>query len=143
MRRIRLRLPDATVEARLLDDLAPRTCERLWAVLPLTVTLRNSRWSGESTYAGVPALREVSHQASRTHLPLENPATFMCPGRLYVGAFTGGLGLPYGQAQSRDVGLNTWITEAAATLGDDRAFIAALARVRRAGATELTIERVA
>ena len=142
MRRIRLRLPDASVEARLLEDAAPRASERLWRALPLRVQLRSSRWSGETTFASAPILSDPADQASRVHVPRENARTFMLPGHLYTGAFTGGIGLAYGEAQSRDVGLNTWTTDVAEFVGDSAAFLSALARVRRAGATDLLIERV-
>jgi hypothetical protein len=128
------------ITARLLED-APRMAERLWSALPVETALRQSRWSGESTYASIPELAAPEDQRERTEIPAEHPATFMYPGRMYAGAATGGIGLPYGEAQSRDAGLNTWITEVAELVGDHTAFLAMLARVRREGRKTLRITR--
>jgi hypothetical protein len=141
MKRIWIDVDGVRASARLLESEAPRAAARLWAALPIDTPLRQSRWSGNSTYAAVPELRSEADQPERTDVPAESPATFMCPGHVYAGAATGGVGLPYGEAQSRDIGLNTWITEVAALEGDHAALLAALARVRRDGAKRLRITR--
>lgn len=141
MRRIALRLPRSDVFAR-LNELAPRTTRRLWELLPLRITLRSSRWSGESTFASVAGLIDRDLQPSRTSLPGESPSTFMSPGRLYVGAATGGFGLPYGEAQSRDFGANTWMIHVATIEPEMDAFLAELATIRHAGELALVVRRV-
>ena len=142
MRRIALRLPGIEVRARLHEAAAPRMTSRVWDLLPLRVRLRSSRWSGESTFASVAGLVDRELQPTRTSLPRENPATFMSPGKLYVGAATGGFGLPYGEAQSRDFGSNTWMISVATIESDLDDFIAELATVRRVGELELDVTRI-
>jgi hypothetical protein len=140
MRRIVIDVDGTRVEGLLHED-APRAAGRLWRSLPIEAELRQSRWSGESTYVAVPALLAPEEQPERTDVPVERPATFMLPGRIYAGAATGGLGLPYGEAQSRDVGLNTWITEVGQLVDDHAALLDALARVRQEGPKRLRITR--
>ena len=141
MKRIWVEVDGVRARARLDEETAPRATARLWESLPIETPLRQSRWSGNTTYAALPGLRSEAEQRERTDVPAERPATFMCAGRLYVGMATGGIGLPYGEAQSRDVGLNTWTTEVAAFEGDYAGLIAALARVRQEGVKTVRITR--
>jgi hypothetical protein len=141
MKRILVEIDGTRATARLHEADAPRAVARFWAALPIDTPLRQSRWSGNSTFAAIPALRAEDEQRDRTDVPAERPATFMCPGRLYAGAATGGIGLPYGEAQSRDFGLNTWITEIAEFDGDHAALLTVLARIRRDGAKRMRITR--
>jgi hypothetical protein len=127
------------VRARLFAADAPRAVARFAEALPLAEPLRQSRWSGNSTFVSMPRVRDADLQAERTAIPPERPATFMTPGRLYLGLATGGLGLPYGEAQSRDVGVNTWLVELGELEGDVGPFLERLRRVRREGATRLRI----
>jgi len=141
VRHVLIEVDGARARARLNDEEAPRASARFWEALPIDTPLRQSRWSGNTTYAALPALRSEAEQRERTDVPAERPATFMCAGRLYVGMATGGIGLPYGEAQSRDIGLNTWTTEVAAFDGDYRELMAALRRIRRDGPKTLRITR--
>jgi hypothetical protein len=141
MKRIWIEVDGTRATARLFEADAPRAVARFWAVLPIEAPLRQSRWSGNSTFAAIPALRAEDEQRDRTDVPAERPATFMCRGRIYAGAATGGIGVPYGEAQSRDFGLNTWISEIAEFDGDHAALIATLARIRRDGAKRMRITR--
>lgn len=52
-RRIVLAFPDegVTVEAALLEDQAPQTCEAVWRHLPLTGLARHAIYSGSEVYA--------------------------------------------------------------------------------------------
>lgn len=134
-REIVLEARGARVIARLEEELAPEAAERLWSAFPIRTDLLQSRWSGETTYAVVPELCDPG-------LAVENPATFMCPGTVHLAPSKGNLGLPYGQAQSRDLGGDsTWGTHVATLVGDTRAFFAVLRAIVREGANELTITR--
>jgi hypothetical protein len=140
MDRIQLAVGQAQAIARLYSDAAPRTAALFMAALPVAGVLRQSRWSGPTTFVLIPALRTSILPQQRTTFPEERAATFMCPGRIYVNS--AGLGLPYGAAQSRDVGLNTWLVELGELEGDYGPFLSALRRVRRDGARPLTITRL-
>lgn len=47
MRMVRIELSETVFRARLLDDLAPKTCEALWRALPLLGRAVHAQWSGE------------------------------------------------------------------------------------------------
>ena len=134
-REIVLRVRGVEVIARLEEELAPEGSRRLWEALPIRADLLQSRWSGATTYAFVPELCDPG-------LAVENAATFMYPGTVNLGPSKGNLGLPYGQAQSRDLGGdNTWGTHVATLVGDTGPFFAVLRAIVREGATELNISR--
>jgi hypothetical protein len=134
VRRIVLSAGGVEATAHLEVDLAPRTAELLWRLLPLRATLRQSRWSGETTWVRLPEFVDES-------IPLENPATFMCPGTVHLTPSKGYLGLPYGQAQSRHEGENTWDNVVGLLDEGAEAFLEALRSIRSTGAVELTIRR--
>ena len=48
MRRIQFELDGVIAEAELFEDKAPKTCARLWAVLPIEDRALQTRWSGEA-----------------------------------------------------------------------------------------------
>jgi Protein of unknown function (DUF3830) len=134
-RHIEVEVGGARARAILHDREAPVTAEALWEALPIEGDLLQSRWSGETTFAVVDALR-------RPDLPLENRATFMCPGTIHVGATKGNLGIPYGQAQSRDLGGdNTWGTVVASFVGDAEPLLAVLRTLVETGATPVRLTR--
>ena len=47
---ITVKIGKASFHARLRDDLAPRTCERFRALLPLVQRMAHVRWSGEACW---------------------------------------------------------------------------------------------
>jgi hypothetical protein len=54
MRRLRIRIDGQEVAlADLRDDVAPRTCDAIWAALPITGQLRHCTSSGECVFFGV------------------------------------------------------------------------------------------
>jgi len=80
--------------ARLRRDLAPRSCERLMALLPYAGRLIHARWSGEALWS---PLGEAFLQGPR--LPPENPRDRPRAGEilLYVGGHSEPeLLIPYG-----------------------------------------------
>ena len=142
---VAIRVGETTARARLLREEAPRATARLLAALPIDGLLRHSRWSGEATYASFPDLVDVSLQADGWSLPVEQPASIMALGTLHYGPAKGNLGLPYGQAQSRAMGVgNTWgVHVATVECADLGPYLEALRNVRRQGAVPFTIRRLA
>jgi hypothetical protein len=69
--------------ARLRDDLAPRSCERLKALLPYAGKVIHARWSGEALWSPLAAVMPAD-----LILPRENPRGDPQPGEmlLYAGA---------------------------------------------------------
>jgi len=132
-RRIVLSAGGVTTVARLEHELAPRTAALLLRLLPITATLRQSRWSGESTWVKMPEFLDAD-------IPLENPSTFMCAGTVHLTPSKGYFGLPYGQAQSRHEGVNTWDNVVGNLEDGSEEFLAVLRSIRRTGAVELTID---
>lgn len=63
-----LKLGSESFSARLRQDLAPRSCECLLALLPYKGSLIHARWSGEAMWAPLAAV-----MAPGLVLPLENP----------------------------------------------------------------------
>jgi hypothetical protein len=138
--RVTITVGDVVAVARLLDDEAPRAVRRLLSALPIEGRLRQSRWSGETTYASFAELVDLSLQASGDQPPLESPASIMCSGTLHYGPAKGNLGFAYGQAQSRAVGgANTWGIHVATVEEELGRYLAALRGVRRGGAMDFAI----
>ena len=75
--------PGEDVEARalLLADLAPRTCEAVWAALPVRGQARHAIYSGSEVYLILPKLMR---------LPPENATTRVVPGDVAFGWFAAG-----------------------------------------------------
>jgi hypothetical protein len=72
--------PGENVEARatLLPDLAPQTCEAVWATLPVRGQARHAIYSGSEVYLILPELMR---------LPPENTTTRGLPGDVAFGWF--------------------------------------------------------
>jgi hypothetical protein len=132
---------DVRARLRLMRAEAPRASDRLLAALPIQGQLRQSRWSGETTYASFPELVDLELQADGGAMPVEHPASIMPPGTIHYGPAKGNLGLAYGYAQSRAFGgANTWgIHVATVEPADLEPYIAALRKIRRDGATPFAI----
>jgi hypothetical protein len=82
-RELVIAFPDEDVEARapLLADLAPRTCEAVWAALPVRGQARHAIYSGSEVYLILPELMR---------LPPENATTRVVPGDVAFGWFAAG-----------------------------------------------------
>lgn len=69
-RELVIAFPGEAVEARarLLDDLAPRTCEAVWAALPVRGRARHAIYSGSEVYLILPQLLQVKRENATTRV---------------------------------------------------------------------------
>lgn len=89
-----LKIGSESFLARLRQDLAPRSCECLLALLPYTGSVIHARWSGEALWSPLAAV-----MAPGLVLPLENPKGRPRPGEVLLYAGVGSepeLLIPYG-----------------------------------------------
>lgn len=133
-KRIELEVDDVAVLARLLEDTAPVSVQRIWDALPIDATLRHLRWGGSAAYVLVDAIRDKA-------MPPENRISFGAPATIAYKPEHGELAFSYGQSQARDQFGNGWATELAVLEGDVERFLKLLARTQHEGATQLTIRR--
>ncbi len=99
MRSIRLRFVDGPeVTATLLEDQAPKTCEAIWQLLPLKVSVIHDIWSGRQIFAPLD---------SSPGIPPENLSMYAVPGDLYYYERPAHLdrGRPYGRLEMAEVGI--------------------------------------
>jgi len=99
MRKIELRLDDVVATATLFDEKAPKTCQKIWDLLPVEDRTIHVRWSG----AAWRTEKNYSLQIGE----VENKVTTLTPGdiiyyddprySLYK------IGIAYGQAEWRDM----------------------------------------
>lgn len=97
MRRIRVVVDGVVAEARLFDDLAPKTTQALWDALPIRDRTIQARWSGDAwrTEGNYPLLPEDA--------PVENLAGRLSAGDIiYYPGYKSQLlkiAIAYGQSQ--------------------------------------------
>ena len=126
--------------ARLHVAEAPVASRRLLAALPLECELRQSRWSGETTYFQHPSLVDTGLQRDSRTAPAERPTSIMCPGTVHYGPARGNIGIAYGQSQSRAIGgQNTWGVHVGTIERGLGELLAALRSIRGRGALHVTI----
>jgi hypothetical protein len=135
VKRIELSIEGITAIAVLQEANAPKTVEKLWAVLPIEETLKHVRWSGAAAYILAAPLRDPS-------FPLENAISFYLPGTLNMRPEHGEIAIAYGRAQARDEAGNGWATHLATLEGDASAFLEAVARTHSQGQKQLKMTRV-
>jgi hypothetical protein len=133
-RRIVLEADGVSVVARLLEDAAPNSTQRLWDVLPMDETLRHVRWGGSAAYVLAAAMKDPD-------FPFESRISFYDPNTISLKPQHGELAFSYGQAQARDPKGTGWATPLAVLEGDTTAFLTVLAGTQREGAKRLTIRR--
>jgi hypothetical protein len=137
-RRIRLTLDGAGVLARLLDERAPRTCERLWQILPFTDRVTHSRWAGGRFHTNRHPDLGID---MRDYPRVENPSSFQAPGDVVVFPVNGELAACYAPGAYQWMGLQ-WVASRIAVIeGDMKAFARAIERLQWEGAKELVIAR--
>ncbi|MBI4277414.1 MAG: DUF3830 family protein [Armatimonadetes bacterium] len=147
MRHVVVRFPKQGVQARarLLDDLAPTTCEAIWRHLPLRGTSLHDIWSGRQVFLPLqPPLR----------VEPENCSLYVVPGDLYYYERGPHLdrGRPYGYLELSEIGLvygrdsQPWsprgpkVVNIFATIGDNlEQFAAACEQMIWDGAQDLEI----
>lgn len=125
-----------TVTAKLLEDVAPRTCKAFWDVLPIENDLRHVRWGGNGAYILDRRLRDENL------FPLENQVAFYFPNAISLKPEHGELAFSYGQAQARSLGGNGWASNFAEIVdGDKDAFMKVLNSTQAEGKKPITIRR--
>jgi len=134
VKRIELEAEGVTATARLLEEEAPQTVQRLWEALPIEETLRHVRWGGNAAYVLVRALRDPS-------FPFENRVSFYTPATIALKPQHGELAFSYGQAQARDGRGNGWATHFAVLESGIEPFLTVLQRTQREGGKHLTMRR--
>lgn len=138
MRRITIRLEDVSVVARLLDEDAPVTTQRLWERLPYQDRFTHSIWSGLAVQSNI----HPSLGLDTTRYPvIENPVGFIRSGDVVVMAQNGALTIAYGPTTFRWLGSEWIVTKVAEIEGDITQFAAAAYRMMFEGARPITIAR--
>jgi hypothetical protein len=126
--------------ARLHVEDAPAATRRFVAALPFEGALRQSRWSGETTYVHDPTLVDLALQRDSRAIPSERPRSIMCAGDIHYGPARGNIGLAYGQAQSRAIGgENTWGVHVATVERGLEELVGALRTIRVRGPLRFVI----
>jgi hypothetical protein len=140
-RRIVLRIPEfgASTEVELAERAAPRSCEQLWANLPLETPLMHGRYSGPELFTQ-PGGRQWHWQPVPEHriaypVPGDVVLYFGPPPRLQLNYFYDRDARPYGLPRVEVGNLVGW------SLGDFHAFAEAAWRVGLAGWKTLVAER--
>jgi hypothetical protein len=134
-RRIELEVDGVTATARLNEEGAPVTVQRLWDALPIEEKMRHVRWGGSAAYILARQLRDPS-------LPFEDRISFYLPATIAFKPQHGELAFSYGQAQARDPLDFGWATPLAVLEGDSGPILEKFAGTLANGATTLTIRRI-
>ncbi len=137
-RQIVLDMDGASTVASLLD-LAPKTVEGLWNVLPLTGQVTNTTWSGQM-------LRFWGSDGKRGEVPMkieapEHGEVLHWPGYVYYYPGLRGIRLCYGQGQYSGPTSVLTLTPLAKLTGDWSAFRKKAAAIMFEGAKTMTIRR--
>jgi hypothetical protein len=139
MRRIELEIGGLVVPGVLLDDKAPRTCGKIWDLLPVEDRTIQVRWSGSAwrTEGNYPlALGEV-----------ENPVTVLQAGDLIyydeprLDLFK--IGVAYGRAAWRDFAGDIAVAHVGRLSGDLAGFTKVCERIIFEGPKRVRIRRAA
>jgi hypothetical protein len=138
MRRITVKLEDVSVTARLLDQTAPVTCQRLWERLPFEDRFTHSIWSGLMIHSNDHPRLELD--VSRYPL-VENPVGFIASGDVVVWPLNGTLAIAYGPTQFRWLTGPWVVTKVAEMEGDIEPFARTAHRMMFEGARTLSISR--
>jgi hypothetical protein len=100
MKKIRLTFPDGGSEimATLLEDQAPKTCEAIWQLLPLTICAIHDIWSGRQIFIPL---------EPTPHIAIENVSMYVVPGDLYYYERPPHLdrGKPYNRLELGEIGI--------------------------------------
>lgn len=134
VRQIELEVDGVTAVAELLEEKAPKLCQRLWDALPMEQTLRHVRWGGNAAYFISRELRDPS-------FPLENRYAFYDPATIAFKPEHGEFAFSYGQAQARSLSGNGWSIHFANIEGDAEPFLRVLAATQHDGKKQIVIRR--
>jgi len=79
-RLIEIELDGVVVTARLLEERAPKTCERLWAALPYEDRVTHAKWSGQMFHTNTPI--DLPVPGGMPPLDIESPSALQAPGEV-------------------------------------------------------------
>jgi hypothetical protein len=138
MRRITVDLDGSPVTARLLEDAAPITAERLWERLPFEDRFTHSIWSGLMIHSNQHPPLDLD--VSRYPL-VENPTAYIAAGDMVVWPQNGMLAIAYGPTQFRWMTGPWVVTKVAEIEGEVEPFAQAAYRMMFEGARRVTLSR--
>jgi hypothetical protein len=133
-KRIELEVEGVKVTARLNEDAAPNSSQRLWDALPIEETLRHVRWSGSAAYILAGSMKDAN-------FPYENRTNNYHPATIAYKPEHGEFAFSYGQAEARDTLGFGWATDLAVIEGDTEAWFDVCKRTQSEGRKTLTIRR--
>ncbi len=138
MRKIEIDLDGMVATARMLDEEAPVTCQRLWDRLPYEDRFTHSIWSGLMIHSNNHPRLDLD--ISRYPL-IENPVGFIAPGDVVVWPQNGIVAIAYGSTEFRWL-TGPWVVTKVATIeGDIEEFARKAGRMMWEGASALAIRR--
>lgn len=138
MRRITISLEDVAVVARLDDEAAPITCERLWSRLPYEDRFTHSIWSGLVIQSN--RHPDLGLDVSRYPL-IENAVAFIAAGDIVVWPQNATLAIAYGPTQFKWL-TGPWVVTKVGTIeGDLEPFARAAYRMMFEGARRLSVRQ--
>lgn len=138
MRRITIGLEGVSTTARLLEEAAPNTAQRLWDRLPFEDRFTHSIWSGLMVHSNDHPKLDLD--VSRYPV-IENPVGWIAQGDLVVFPQNGALSLAYGPTTFKWLGSEWIVTKVAELEGDITAFAEAAYKMMFEGARTITITR--
>src|SRR5713226_8329996 len=131
MRRVTIQLDGTTVTARLLDQHAAVTVQRLWDQLPFQDNFTHSIWSGLMIHSNEHPKLDLD--VSRYPL-IENPVGYIAAGDIVVWPQNGTLAIAYGPTQFKWL-TGAWVVTKVGVLeGDIEPFARAAYRMMFEGA---------
>ena len=134
-KRVRVTLDGVETVARLHEDVAPETVARLWAALPIELTLRHVRWSGDAGYI-------LIRQLADTQQRVENAISFYPPASIAFRPEHGEMAFSYGQAQARDhAHTASWACHLGTLETNVSAFLAKVEATRAEGGKRMRMTR--
>ncbi len=138
MRRVTIDLEGTRATARLLDEQAPVTTERLWQHLPFRDNFTHSIWSGLMIHSSNHPKLDLD--VSRYPL-VENPISYIAAGDIVVWPQNGSVSIAYGPTQFKWL-TGAWVVTRVGVLeGDIEPFARSAYRMMFEGARQLAISR--
>jgi hypothetical protein len=140
MRRIKATVGSVDASLELLDWLAPKTAEALWASLPIEEELTHAAWAGAAAWFKSDKEPIAGHLVDRN----EHPVTSIYPGTIVVRPHAGKaeMFISYGVAESRFSHGTTFATPVARTLGPASEFFNAIKATWTEGTSTIRLERL-
>lgn len=97
VRRIEIELDGVVVTARVLDEIAPRTCAAMWGALPYDDRVTHGKWSGAMFHTNTPI--DLGVWDGRYPHGIEGRCAFQAPGEVVYYPPAKEFAVAYGEAQ--------------------------------------------